>query len=78
MPLTNRVVTVDSFKSSPENWVDFIPETKNVLTLSRGGNNFLAHYMVDAISTVKQYDYQGNEIREVKLPGMGTDFRIWR
>lgn len=67
-----RVVTVDASNPSPENWVDFIPETKNVLTLSRGGNNFFAHYMVDAISTVKQYDYQGNEIREVKLPGMGT------
>ncbi|HLT50943.1 MAG TPA: prolyl oligopeptidase family serine peptidase, partial [Arenibacter sp.] len=57
---------------SPENWVDFIPETQHVLNASSGGGYFFAEYMVDAISKVYQYDYEGKMIREVKLPGVGT------
>ena len=67
-----RVVTVDISNPSPENWKDLIPETENVLNVSTGGNSIFASYMVDAISKVLQYDYQGNLIREVELPGIGT------
>ncbi len=67
-----RVVTVDAKKPQPENWVDFIPETENVLSPSTAGGNFFAQYMQDAISVVKQYDYSGKLIREVELPGVGT------
>jgi prolyl oligopeptidase len=28
--------------------------------------------MKDAVSLVKQYDYSGKLIREIKLPGVGT------
>src|SRR5690606_27499449 len=68
----NKVVTVDAADPSPENWVDFIPETQHVLNASSGGGYFFAEYMVDAISKVYQYDYEGKMIREVKLPGVGT------
>lgn len=67
-----KIVTVDASNPAPENWVDFIPETENVLSISTGSNYFFAEYMVDAISKVLQYDYAGNLIREVKLPGVGT------
>lgn len=67
-----RVVTVDAKNPQPENWVDFIPETENVLSPSTAGGNFFAQYMQDAISVVKQYDYSGKLIREVELPGVGT------
>jgi prolyl oligopeptidase len=67
-----RVVTVDISNPSPENWKDLIPETEHVLNVSTGGNYIFASYMVDAISKVMQYDYQGNLIREVELPGIGT------
>ena len=67
-----RVVTVDVSNPEPENWVDFIPETENVLSPSTGAGFFFAHYMKDAVSQVKQYDYEGNLIGEVKLPGIGT------
>ena len=67
-----RVVTVDASNPTPENWVDLIPETKNVLSISSAGGNFFAEYMVDAVSKVLQYDYQGNLIREVELPGIGS------
>jgi prolyl oligopeptidase len=67
-----RVVTVDISNPSPENWKDLIPEIENVLNVSTGGNYIFASYMVDAISKVMQYDYQGNLIRDIELPGIGT------
>lgn len=53
-------------------WRDLIPETENVLDLSKAGGYFFAHYMKDAVSVVKQFDYNGNEVREISLPGLGT------
>ncbi len=67
-----RIVTVDIKNPKPENWKDFIPETENVLSPSTGGGYFFANYMKDAVSLVKQYDYTGKLIREIKLPGVGT------
>ncbi|HCV79504.1 MAG TPA: S9 family peptidase, partial [Zunongwangia profunda] len=67
-----RIVTVDAANPSPENWEDFIPETKNVLSPSTGGGYFFTEYMVDAVSQVKQYDYEGNLVREIELPGLGS------
>ena len=67
-----RVITVDASDPTPENWVDFIPETENVLSPNTGGGYFFANYMVDAISKVMQYDYNGKMVREVKLPGVGS------
>ncbi|GGG21369.1 prolyl endopeptidase [Dokdonia pacifica] len=67
-----RVVAVDVSDPRPENWVDIIPETKNVLNASTGGGSIFARYMVDAVSKVMQYDYDGKLIREVELPGVGS------
>jgi prolyl oligopeptidase len=67
-----RIVTVDAANPTPENWKDFIPETENVLTPSTGGGYFFAHYMKDAVSMVKQYDYNGKLVREITLPGIGS------
>ena len=67
-----KVVIVNAENPTPENWIDFIPETENVLSLSSGAGYFFAEYMVDAVSKVLQYDFDGNLIREVKLPGVGS------
>lgn len=67
----SKIVTVDA-KNPSAPWTDFIPETENVLSPSTGSGYFFAHYMKDAISQVKQYDYQGNLVREVELPGVGS------
>ncbi len=67
-----KIVTTDAKKPTPENWVDFIAETENVLSPSIGGGYFFAEYMVDAISKVFQYDYKGQKIKEIELPGVGT------
>ncbi|MEQ3690110.1 MAG: prolyl oligopeptidase family serine peptidase [Flavobacterium sp.] len=67
-----RIVTFDLKNPSQENWVDFIPETENVLSASTGGGSIFAEYMIDAVSQVKQYDYNGKLIRTIQLPGVGS------
>ncbi|MBC6997817.1 prolyl oligopeptidase family serine peptidase [Cytophaga sp. FL35] len=67
-----KIVTVDASNPGIDNWVDFIPETENVLSPGTGGGYFFTEYMVDAISKVYQYDYEGNLVREIKLPGVGS------
>ncbi len=67
-----KIVTVDASNPRPENWVDFIAETEHVLSPSNGGGYFFAEYMVDAVSKVKQYNYNGEMIFDVELPGLGS------
>lgn len=67
-----RIVSLDIAKPNPENWSDVIPETDNVLTPSISGNYIIAHYMIDAISYVKQFHFDGSLVREIVLPGEGT------
>lgn len=67
-----KVVTVDAYNPSPENWRNLIPETENVLDVSTAGGKLFANYLKDATSLVKQYDMDGNLERTVTLPGIGT------
>ena len=57
---------------SPEFWEDLIPEQKDVLSISSGSGYFFAEYMVDALSKVYQYNYNGKVIREIVLPAAGS------
>lgn len=67
-----KIVTVDAANPTPENWVDLIAESEQVLTVDILGGNIFASYMVDAISKVYQFDYSGKQIREIELPGVGS------
>ena len=67
-----KIVSAKVDNPSQANWVDFIPETDNVLTVSTGGNSIFAEYMKDAVSEIKQYNLSGKLIRKVTLPGLGT------
>lgn len=67
-----KIVTVDAANPTAEHWVDFIPETKHVLNATTGGGFFFANYMVDALSKIKQFDYDGQFIRDINLPSLGT------
>lgn len=68
----NRIVRVNYKNPTSENWVDMIPETENVMTASTAGGNIFTSYLIDAKTSIKQYDYQGKLVREVDLPGIGT------
>ncbi|UOX34656.1 prolyl oligopeptidase family serine peptidase [Flavobacterium sediminilitoris] len=67
-----RVVTFDLSNPKQANWVDFIPETENVLSISTGSNYIFAKYIKDAVSYIKQYDYDGKLVRDIELPGIGS------
>lgn len=58
--------------NKPEVWTDVIPETENVLSVSTGGGYIFAKYMQDAVTSVKQFDYNGKLVRSIDLPGIGT------
>jgi len=67
-----KIIKVNIKNPTPNNWIDFIPETENVLNITTGAGFFFAEYMKDAVSQVKQYDNKGNFIREIQLPGIGS------
>ena len=58
--------------NNPSVWTDVIPETENVLSVSTGGGYIFASYMKDALTYVKQLNYDGKVVREIALPGKGT------
>ena len=47
-------------------------ETENVVNFSTGSEYIFATYMIDAVSKVHQYDYDGQLVREIELPGIGS------
>jgi len=67
-----KVITVNASKPTPEYWKDFIPETQHVLNITTGGGYFFANYMVNAVSQVKQFNYNGELLKTIELPGLGT------
>lgn len=67
-----KIVKADVSNPRVENWTDLIAERQEVLSPLTGGGYIFAHYMKDALSMVVQYDYSGNKIRDISLPGLGT------
>lgn len=67
-----RVVKVNALTPNPKNWLNVIPETDNVLSVSTGGGYLFAKYMKDATSFIQQYDLTGKKIRDITLPEVGT------
>lgn len=67
-----RLVRAPISNPSPDSWEDLISETESVLTVGTGGGYLFASYLVDVQTEVKQYDYEGNFIRDIDLPAIGT------
>lgn len=67
-----KLVRVSAKNPGVENWQEVIPETEHVLSLASGGGYFFAEYMVDAISKVYKYDYEGKQLQTIELPGVGS------
>jgi len=68
-----RLVKIDTNHPEESNWVDIIPEKKDVLEAVRlVAGKLVANYMTDAHGKVEVYSYDGNLEYEVKLPGIGT------
>lgn len=67
-----KIVIADAKAPGVENWTDLIPETKNVLSPSTAGGYIFAEYMVDAISKVYQYSLEGEQVRAIEMPDIGS------
>ncbi|PZV12448.1 MAG: S9 family peptidase [Leptolyngbya sp.] len=68
-----RVIAIDLGNPTKQHWQEIIPQS--VETLQGVGllnNQFVASYLKDARSQVRIYDLQGQIVREVKLPGIGS------
>jgi prolyl oligopeptidase len=68
-----RVIAVDLSAPSRERWRELIPQAPETL---RGvavlNDSFLALYLKDARSQVRQFDLGGQFRRELELPGLGS------
>ena len=67
-----RIVKTNFRNPAQNNWVDLISEKEFVLSPSTCGGYIFTEYMIDAISRVYQYNYDGKLIREINLPGIGS------
>jgi len=70
---TGKLIAIDIRKPAPEHRVDVIPEAEEAL---RGvgfvGNVFVASYLKDAVSYVRQFRLDGTHLRDVTFPGPGS------
>ncbi|MBM4956888.1 S9 family peptidase [Vibrio parahaemolyticus] len=67
---------VVSYNTQTEQWADVIAEQEQPLEISNGSGYLFATYMVDVLSKVQQFNYQGEWIRDVELPGEGTAYGL--
>ena len=67
-----RVIKVSAKSPQEKNWKDFISETEHVLLPSSGGGYIFARYIINVMTKVIQYDFKGNNMGEIKLPGIGS------
>ena len=70
-----RMIELDTKNPDQKNWKEIIPETDNLLRgISKGGGKLFANYLQDATTRIYQYDYNGSNKKEMKLPGLGSAF----
>jgi len=67
---------VVSYNTRTAQWMDVIAEQEQPLEISKGGGYLFATYMVDVLSKVQQFNYRGEWIRDVELPGEGTAYGL--
>lgn len=65
-----RLVSFDL--AQPSVWSDVIPESSSVLSVSTAGGKLFAKYLVDAKSKVEEWSLEGNKVRDISLPDIGT------
>jgi prolyl oligopeptidase len=68
-----RVVAIDLNNPDPANWKEIIPQADETLQgASLVNNTFIATYLKDAYTQVKQFDLNGKLLRNIDLPGIGS------
>lgn len=68
-----RIVAIDLHDPAETSWRQIVPEGENVLSdASLVGGHIVAEYLQDARFQGKVFDPDGNEIRAITLPGIGS------
>ncbi len=67
---------VVGYNTQTQQWKEIIAEQEQPLDISKGGGYLFATYMVDVLSKVQQFTYQGELVREVALPDQGTVYGL--
>lgn len=68
-----KVVIIDIHRRDVGNWIDLIPEQKNVLrSCEVAENRIIASYLEDAHSKLEVYNMQGEHLYPIELPTLGT------
>jgi prolyl oligopeptidase len=68
-----KLIKINFNKPDPANWVNVLPETKDVLSsITFCKDKLVALYLKDAHSVVNIYDSSGKFIKSIELPAIGT------
>ena len=68
-----KLIAIALNQPNRDHWQTVIPETNSTLRgINLLNNQFVANYLEDARSQLKIYDLQGDFVREVELPGIGS------
>ncbi|WP_201747997.1 prolyl oligopeptidase family serine peptidase [Chitinophaga vietnamensis] len=68
-----KIVLIDPKQPEEKNWKTIVPEKPEAMqSAESAGGKLLLSYLKDAASRVYQYDYDGRNMHEVKLPGIGS------
>lgn len=68
-----RAIAIDINNPSRDNWQEVIPQTDEVLEgIGLLNDRFVADYLKDARTQIKIFDLNGNFVRELELPGIGS------
>jgi len=68
-----RLIAIDLKNPSEENWQEIIPESEYPLASVRNtANMFVASYMRDVTSYIRLFTMDGEHVRDIKLPGVGS------
>jgi len=71
----NRVVAIDIRRPESSEWREIIPQADETLEgASFVGGRFVAQYLRDASSLIRVFSSEGEAIRDVALPGIGTAY----
>ncbi|HSL81476.1 MAG TPA: prolyl oligopeptidase family serine peptidase, partial [Thermoanaerobaculia bacterium] len=70
-----RVIAIDLRRPGREHWREVIPEAEDALqSASLVGNLFVLTYLDDAKTRVRIFTLDGEPVRDVELPGIGSAF----
>jgi prolyl oligopeptidase len=68
-----RVISIDVTQPDPANWKEIVPESEYALSgVSLVNDTLICDYLKDAITYIRMFDRDGNHVRDVEFPGIGT------